>query len=150
MANAKIDIVSHGDLRLIADLYGQLFQPARDVAFFERRFQGRHNPLVMVASIDDHPVGFSLGFELKPDVFFTWLYGVTPDMRRQGIGSQLMDAVHAWAIDQKYESIRFECQNRVRPMLHMAIAKGYDIVGIRWDPDLGANLVICQKTLEAH
>jgi hypothetical protein len=32
-------------------------------------------------------------------------------------------------------------------MLHLAIALEYDIVGIRWDPDRGANLVLFQKML---
>jgi hypothetical protein len=34
-------------------------------------------------------------------------------------------------------------------MLHLAIAKEYDIVGMRWDPDRGANLVIFEKSLSA-
>jgi hypothetical protein len=32
-------------------------------------------------------------------------------------------------------------------MLHLAIAQQYDIVGIRWDPDRSANLVLFQKSL---
>jgi hypothetical protein len=32
-------------------------------------------------------------------------------------------------------------------MLHLGIALGYDILGIRWDPDRGANLVLFEKTL---
>ena len=58
-----------------------------------------------------------------------------------------MEAVHDWAREHEYESIRFECHNQHRPMLHLGIALGYDIVGIRWDPDRGANLVLFQKTL---
>ena len=60
-----------------------------------------------------------------------------------------VDAVHAWAAEQGYESIRFECHNQHRPMLHLAIARMYDIVGIRWDPDRGDNLVIFEKSLTA-
>ena len=97
--------------------------------------------------LDERPVGFFLGFELKPSVFFSWLYGVLPEFRRKAIASQLMDAVHAWAKQNDYESIRFECHNQHRPMLHLAIARMYDIVGIRWDPDRGDNLVIFEKVL---
>ena len=101
----------------------------------------------MVARLDDRPVGFFLGFELKPGVMFEWFYGVVPEFRRQGIASQLMDAVHDWARLQEYDAIRFECHNQHRPMLHLSIALGYDIVGIRWDPDRGDNLVIFEKVL---
>jgi GNAT superfamily N-acetyltransferase len=147
MADALIDIVGPEELPAIVKLYNQIFRPARDVESFQRRYLGRHNVLQMVARIDDLPVGFSLGFELKPGVFFSWFYGVLPQFRRQGIASQLMDAVHGWVQLNDYESIRFECHNQHRPMLHLGIAKEYDIVGIRWDPDRNANLVLFQKGL---
>jgi GNAT superfamily N-acetyltransferase len=101
----------------------------------------------MIARLGEQPVGFFLGFELKPLVFFAWFYGVLPEFRRQGIASQLMDAIHDWARNNDYESIRFECHNQVRQMLHLAIAQEYDIVGMRWDPDRGDNLVIFEKVL---
>ena len=34
-------------------------------------------------------------------------------------------------------------------MLHLAIELGYDITGLRWDADLRANLVLCEKPLES-
>ena len=147
MADAIIELVGPNELPLIVSIFNQIIRPPRDVETFERRFRGRYNVLQLVARVDDRPVGFFLGFELKPTVFFAWFYGVLPDYRRQGIASQLMDAVHAWGRQNDYESIRFECHNQHRPMLHLAIALGYDIVGIRWDPDRGDNLVIFEKVL---
>jgi len=150
MADAVIDIVGPGDLPVIVSLFNQIFRPARNEEFFQRRYLGRYNILQMVARVDDRPVGFFLGFELKPRVFFAWFYGVLPAYRRQGIASQMMEAVHSWARLQDYEAIRFEAHNQHRPMLHLAIALEYDIVGIRWDPDRGANLVLFQKTLDGE
>jgi GNAT superfamily N-acetyltransferase len=147
MADAIIDLVGPDELPTICSLYNQIFRPARDLDSFRRRFRGRYNVLMLVARLDDKPVGFFIGFELKPTVFFAWFYGVSPDHRRQGIASQLMDAVHSWAKQNEYESIRFECHNKHRPMLHLAIELGYDIVGMRWDPDRGDNLVIFEKVL---
>ena len=147
MADAIIDLVVPDDLGTICSLYNQIFRPGRDVDSFRRRFRGRYNILMLVARIHDKPVGFFMGFELKPTVFFCWFYGVLTEYRRKGVASQLMDAVHGWARQNDYESIRFECHNQHRPMLHLAIALGYDIVGIRWDPDRGDNLVIFEKVL---
>jgi GNAT superfamily N-acetyltransferase len=147
MADAIIDIVGPEDLPVIVSLYNQIFRPPRDVDSFRRRYRGRYNILQMVARVGDRPVGFFLGFELKPTVFFAWFYGVIPEVRRSGIASQLMEAVHSWAKQHDYESIRFECHNQHRPMLHLAIHLEYDIVGIRWDPDRGDNLVIFEKVL---
>lgn len=147
MADAVIDVVGMDDLPLIVDLYNQIFRPHRDVESFRRRYLGRYNVLQLLARIDGRPVGFFLGFELKPDVYFAWFYGVLADARRSGVGSQLMEAAQAWAAQHEYESIRLECHNQHRPMLHLAIQLGYDITGMRWDADRGANLVIFEKVL---
>jgi GNAT superfamily N-acetyltransferase len=147
MADAVIDVVGPDELPAVVELYNQIFRPARSIDSFRRRYLGRHNVLQMVARVGDKPAGFFLGFELKPDTFFAWFYGVLPEFRRSGIGSQLMEAAQSWAAQHEYEVIRLECHNQHRPMLHLAIVLGYDIVGIRWDADRGANLVICEKNL---
>lgn len=147
MADAIIDIVGQEELPAIVELYNQIFRPTRTAESFKRRFRGRYNVLRMIARLKDQPVGFFVGFELKPTTFFAWFYGVLSNHRREGIATQLMDAVHAWAREQKYESVRLECHNSARSMLHLAIALNYMVTGIRWDPDHSDNLVILEKSL---
>ena len=147
MANAHVDIVGLSQVPLIMDLYNQVFRPSNQADFFRRRFLGRYNPLLMIATLDKRAVGFYLGFELKPTCFFTWLIGTLPECRRMGVASQLIDAAHEWVTQHGYGSIRFECQNLHRPMLRLAIDRGYDVVGIRWDADRASNLVIFEKLL---
>src|SRR5436309_12167281 len=106
MADAIIDMVGPEDLPVIVELYNQIFRPPRDLDSFHRRYRGRYNVLQLVARLGNRPVGFFLGFELKPTVYFAWFYGVVPEFRRQGIASQLMEAVHAWGQANDYESIR--------------------------------------------
>ncbi len=150
MANAKIEIVGPDEYELIRDLYNQVFSPARDVDYFQRRLEHHHHhQLMMVAELDGRPVGFSCGYELRPTTYYSWLYGVLPDFRRLGIASQLLAAEQAWATDHKYEMARFECYNQHRPMLLLAVKNGYDIVGIRWDSHTANNLVIFEKHLSA-
>ncbi len=149
MTDSIIDLVDAEEMPVIVELYNQIFRPARNLESFERRFRGRYNILRLIARLREEPVGFFLGFELKPQVYFAWFYGVLPDYRRLGIASQMMDVVHDWARQHEYESLRFECHNQHRAMLHLAIAKEYDIVGMRWDPDRGENLVIFEKVLGA-
>jgi len=147
MADVVVDLLAPDDLTEIVHLYNQIFRPPRDEEHFQRRYLGRHNIVQMVARIREQPVGFAIGFELKPRVFFSWFLGVIPGQRRQGIASQLLDALHTWASQNDYESIRCECFNRHRPMLHLAIDQEYDIFGTRWDPDHGDNLILLQKQL---
>ena len=150
MADAVIDVVGMEDLPQIVDLYNQIYRPARPIESFRRRFVGRYNVLSLLAKMDEKPVGFFMGFELKPEVFFAWFYGVLPAARRLGVGSQLMEAAQGWATQHAYEAIRLECHNQHRPMLHLAIDLGYDVIGIRWDQERGDNLVIFEKALAAE
>lgn len=147
MATAKIVPIGPGELALVAELYNQVFSPSQDAEFFERRFQGRHNVTTMVAMMDDRHVGFIIGFELMPSTFFCWMCGVILDFRRAGISTQLIQAQQAFAEEHGYPIIRFECNNQHRPMLHVAITEGYDLVGIRWDTNSSNNVVIFEKDL---
>jgi GNAT superfamily N-acetyltransferase len=149
MADAVIDVVGMDDLPTVVELYNQVFRPAKTADSFRRRFLGRHNVLLLVARVGDRPVGFFTGFELKPDTFFGWFHGVVPDARRMGVGSQLIEAAQSWAAQRGYDVMRLECDNGHRPMLHLALVLGYDIVGIRWDRDRGTNLVLFEKPLQS-
>ncbi|MFL5329758.1 MAG: GNAT family N-acetyltransferase [Gemmataceae bacterium] len=150
MADAIIEIVGQEDLPTIVELYNRIYRPARDITAFRRRFLGRHNVLQMIARIEREPVGFFLGFELKPTTFFAWFCGVLPEYRQQGVASQLMEAVEEWAKQSHYESIRLECHNSVRPMLQLAIKMDYNITGMLWEHEHGDNLVIFEKMLETE
>lgn len=147
MANAEIYPVGMGELPLVTDLYNEVFRPGRDLAFFVRRLKGRINPLMLIAQVEKQPVGFALGYENKPSTFYNWLIGVLPDYRRGGIASQLMEAMSAWARDNGYHTVRFECYNRHRPMLHLAINQNFNAVGFRYDADAEDNLLIMELNL---
>jgi len=147
MAQADISIVTDQQLPLIVELYNQIFRPPEAEDYFRRRFQGRYNVLVMMAALDTRPVGFTIGFELKPFVFYNWLTGVHGDFRRKGIGRQLVESQAEWAKQHGYEYCRFEALNRHRPMLHLALVAGYDVVGTRWDSMRSDLLIQFEKSL---
>lgn len=147
MANADILVATNEDIPVLTRLYNEIFRPARDEQFFRRRFMGRHNVLLLLASMDRRPVGFAVGFELKPTIHFSWLAGVVPELSRQGIARQLLEAQHAWATENGYQYVRMECHNAHRAVMHLAIDLGYDIIGLRWDNERTENLIIFEKTL---
>jgi len=147
MSQAEISVVTEQQLPLIVELYNQVFRPAENEDYFRRRFQGRYNVLVMMATLDKRPVGFTIGFELKPFVFYNWLSGVHGEFRRKGLGRQLIDAQNEWARNHGYEYMRFELLNRHKPMLHMVLGAGFDIVGTRWDSMRSDLLIQFEKAL---
>ena len=147
MAQADIIIADDQLLSAAVDLYNTMFRPRREVDFFKRRFLGRYNPLTLIAEMDRSPVGFWIGFELKPAMFYHWLGGVHTDVRRHGVGRQLQEAQQAWAKDHGYEYIRCECMSHQKEFIHFAVTLGYDIVGVRWDSTHADNLVVFEKNL---
>src|ERR1700704_5883728 len=148
-AVAQADIIIADDklLSQAVEVYNLIFRPKREADYFKRRFMGRYNALTLLARMDEKPVGFWIGFELKPGMFYHLLGGVKADMRRHGLGRQLQEAQQAWAKDHGYEHIRCECLNHQREFIHFAIAVGYDIVGIRWDSSHADNLIVFEKNL---
>lgn len=147
MAQADITVISEQQLPMIVELYNQVFRPAESEDYFRRRFQGRYNVLVMLASLDTRPVGFTIGFELKPFVFYNWLTGVHADFRRKGIGRQLVESQNEWAKNHGYEYSRFEGLNRHKAMIHLALVCDYDLVGTRWDSVRSDLLIQFEKPL---
>lgn len=149
MADVIVDQIAPEDVSIIVGLYNQIFRPSRAEDHFERRYLGRHNVVQMVARMDERAVGFLLGFELKPRVFFLWFIGVLSAHRRQGVASQLLEALLAWCREHDYEDVRCECFNVQRQMLHFLIEAEFDIIGLRYDHDHSDNLVLMQKGLSA-
>jgi GNAT superfamily N-acetyltransferase len=147
VAQADIIIADEKLLPQAVDLYNSVFRPKREADFFKRRFMGRYNALTLLARMDDKPVGFWIGFELKPGMFYHWLGAVLPDVRRHGVARQLQDAQQAWAKDHGYEYIRCECMNHQREFIHFAVSLGYDLIGIRWDSTHADNLIVFEKNL---
>ena len=147
MAQADIIIADDKLLPQAVELYNSMFRPKRELDFFRRRFMGRYNVLTLLARLDDRPVGFWVGFELKPTMYYHWLGGVLVDFRRKGIARQLQEAQQAWSKDHGYEYIRCECMNHQREFLHFAVDSGFDICGIRWDSTHADNLIVLEKTI---
>ena len=131
----------------VVDLYNQMFRPRGDINYFQRRFLGRRHVLTLLAKYEGRPVGFWVGYELKPAMYYHWLGAVVPEFRRAGIARQLQEGQQAWARDHEYEYIRSECLNHQRHFIHFAIDVGYDIVGMRWDSTHADNLIIFEKSL---
>jgi GNAT superfamily N-acetyltransferase len=147
VAQAEIIIADEKLLHHVVELHNHIFRPKHALDYFKRRFLGRYNILALLARVDDRAVGFWVGFELKPSMFYHWLGAVVPELRRQGVARQLQDAQHAWAKDHGYEYIRCESLNRQKEFIHFAITTGYGIIGTRWDSTHADNMINFEKNL---
>lgn len=92
------------------------------------------------------PLGFKLGYPAEAGVFYSWLGGVLPEARAQGIGAQLMAAQHDWCRAARYHTVRTKTLNRWRSMLLLNIRAGFDIVALE-DKGDGIPRIILEKAL---
>jgi len=147
MANVQIVAGGPSDLATLTHLHNEIFRPPQQESFFQRRFLGRYNLALFFAILEERPVGFVAGFELRPSTYYAWLCGVLNDYRGAGVAGQLVEALEAWAAQHEYRYFRMECSNRHREVLSLAIDMEYDIVGVRWDHEKADQQVVLEKIL---
>ena len=147
MAQAEIIIADDALLPEAVDIYNEVFRPKQDMAYFKRRLLGRYNTLVLIARVNERPVGMWVGYEDRPGLFTHWIGAVHPDFRRSGIARQLMEAQHSWAAEHGYEAVHGEANNRQREWLQLAISAGFDITGVRYDGDQAENTIVLERSL---
>lgn len=100
---------------------------------------------LLIAYLDDQALGFKLGFELSPDVFYSWLGGVKPEYRRFGVATELMNRQHEWCRGKGYKSVRTKTMNHFRPMLLLNVREGFQITGTE-ESEIGLKIVL-EKSL---
>ncbi len=77
--------------------------------------------------------GFKLGYRRGPSLFYSWLGGVHPDARRQGVAADLMRRQHAWAQSQGYTEIETQTRATNNAMIILNLRSGFRICGYRLD-----------------
>lgn len=85
--------------------------------------------LTLVAQHEHELVGFKLGYAESKTQFYSWLGGVSPHARRQGIAKQLLHHQEDWARSQGFKRLRVKSRNRFRAMMILLLNEGYLIKG---------------------
>ncbi len=78
-------------------------------------------------------VGFKLGYRRSPELFYSWLGGVHPDARRQGIAARLMAAQHDWARDAGYAAVETRTRAVNNAMIILNLQSGFHVAGFEVD-----------------
>ncbi len=83
--------------------------------------------LSLVYILNDEPIGFKLGYELNSNEFYSWLGGVVPNHRGNGVAKKLLLKQESWVRENGYSTIRVKSMNDFPEMLCMLISNGYKI-----------------------
>lgn len=90
--------------------------------------------------------GFKLGYRRGTTLFYSWLGGVHPEARRQGVGVELMRLQHTWAKEQGFTTVETRARAANNAMLILNLQAGFQIRGIEVDAS-GTPVVILRKGL---
>lgn len=85
--------------------------------------------LILIASHNDKPVAYKVGYALSSTEFYSWLGGVCPKYRKQGVATELRKRQELWALENGYSSICVKSMNQYQAMLQLLISSGYYISG---------------------
>ncbi|WP_369678983.1 GNAT family N-acetyltransferase [Cedecea sp. NFIX57] len=130
--------VQHASLEDILALYHRLpeFDDCRSVVDLQTRL-ATNQTSQLIACVNGVPAGFKLGYALGETEFYSWLGGVLPEFRRDGVAQALLAAQEKWAMEQGYRMITVKTRNKFRGMLMMLLKNGYQLMDIeqKGDPD---------------
>lgn len=113
----------------------------------QRETSFKHNLRILIAYKNNQPVGYKAGYELSSRVFYSWIGGVHPDFRGQGIAKKLMQKQHALIADLGHTSVRTKTQNKYKDMLILNLNFGFDIIGVYKSDQEEKQIIMLEKII---
>ena len=85
--------------------------------------------LVLIAKIDNQPVGFKIGYDrFKNGSFYSWMGGVLPKFRRMGVAYSLANFQEKWAAENGFNSIILKTRKKHDEMIAFSLNRGFIII----------------------
>ncbi|MYL46398.1 GNAT family N-acetyltransferase [Virgibacillus halodenitrificans] len=130
-------------LNKVLNLHDSIF---KDAATLISKAENKSKVVFNLALEDEEIIGYKIGYELEPNVFYSWLGGVDESHRNKGVASKLMDQQHLYLIEKGYEIVQTKTKNKWRGMLVLNIKSGFDVIGTYKDNE-GEPKIILEKRL---
>ena len=86
------------------------------------------NHLSLIANIGNILVGFKVGYDrYKDGIFYSWMGGVIPEFRRNGVAHHLAIFQESWAENIGYSHIRMKTRKKYESMIKFSLKRGFVI-----------------------
>ncbi len=126
-------------------LYAAIFEDHKP-DFFKQRIKEKEDVLILLVYDAKKLIGFKVGYRYNNTTFYSWVGGVLPTYRKNGIAQKLIHLQHQWATEHQYQKIRTKSMNRFKPMLILNLKNGFDIVQV-YTNDSQQTKIIFEKKL---
>ncbi len=117
-----------------------------DSAYLLNRLPRIADPDLWLAIEGGEWAGFKLGYRRGDALLYSWLGGVHPRLRGQGVASELMERQHAHAAAVGYRFVETRTRAANNPMILLNLRHGFHITGFEVDVR-GIPVVIQRKAL---
>lgn len=114
---------------------------------YAERLEGRPH-LILVAESEGNLVGFKVGYDRYQDgSFYSWMGGLLPAHRQQGIYQELTARMEQWAGANGFTHLLLKTRNKLVPMIRFCLSNGYYISGFSAHDDPGESRIYFRKDL---
>jgi predicted GNAT superfamily acetyltransferase len=127
----------------ILELHKGIFGTSDDLI---NKMKSKHQLLVITAMYGKKVIGYKMGYEIDDVKFYSWLGGVDPIYRNQGIAYTLMEKQHQYLKEKGYYVVQTKTMNKWRSMLVLNIKNGFDVIDTYTDVK-GLHKIILEKNL---
>ena len=122
------------------------FAPHYPIEKYHERLSNRPH-LILRADMGKKAVGFKIGYQIEEGIFYSWVGGVLPDFRREGVARALANEMEAWLRTHDYHTLRMKTHNQFRNMLLFAIGNDFQITGVEQRENIMENRILLEKRL---
>ena len=114
--------IKTGELETAVKLSTQIPEFESPYALNEYESRLDESALILTAENDEEPVGFKVGYDrFKDGSFYSWMGGVLPEFRQNGIANALADYQENWAKENGFGSIKLKTRNKHKAMIQLSL-----------------------------
>ena len=129
------------------DISERVFDQSADQAWLDAlhwRLEKMPDVTVFTADNEGALVGYKAGYATHPNRYYSWLGGVAPDCRGQGVGKLLMDEQHAWLQSTRFKTVETHVAQDNAAMVQLNLKSGLTITGM-FSKDGELNFIMKKK-----
>ena len=115
------------------ELTKRIFGAAADESWLDSlkwRLERMPDVSVFVAETDSKWTGFKAGYAIAQDRYYSWLGGVDPDFRKQGVAKELMNQQHIWLRGSRFQLLETHVEQDNDAMIQLNLQSGFNITGL--------------------
>ncbi|MFK8139077.1 MAG: GNAT family N-acetyltransferase [Bdellovibrionales bacterium] len=139
---------------LTEDLLGEIFQLEKLIfkaPYGKKKIKSKlarnQRHILLIAKRQNEIVGYKFGYEKSKELFYSWIGGVSPSHRKNGIAKALMVEQHKLAKARGYRSVQTATKNQFKNMLIFNLKIGFEITKLVDKEGETSPIIILEKSL---